>query len=165
MPGTSETLHGSAPDQSPVASLTLVQGAFSHWSFSDGSSDLGIQGALTGFQNRVQGPLCATFTSADWAVGNWYPKASFLAQQDSQDSEGASRWGGMGADGYRGVPARDLALPLTGQEAFAPGEFHRIDANFVINDTSAGPFAGAHSDIQKPEVAALIVAAARAAAR
>ncbi|HWI34762.1 MAG TPA: hypothetical protein VNS83_10660, partial [Lapillicoccus sp.] len=155
----------ASPDQSPVASLTLVQGAFSHWSFSDGSSDLGIQGALAGFQNRVQGPLCATFTSADWAVGNWYPKASFLAQQDNQDSEGASRWGGMGADGYRGVPARDLALPLTGQEAFAPGEFHRIDANFVINDTSAGPFAGAHSDIQKPEVAALIVAAARAAAR
>jgi hypothetical protein len=153
-----------SPEQSPVASLTLVQGAFSHWSFSDGSSDLGIRGALSGFQNRVKGPLCATFTSADWAVGNWYPKASFLAQQDNQDSEVASRWGGMGADGYRGVPAQDLALPLTGQEAFAPGQFHRIDANFVINDTSAGPFAGAHSDIQKPEVAALLVAAARAAA-
>jgi pimeloyl-ACP methyl ester carboxylesterase len=151
-----------SPEQSPVASLTLVQGAFSHWSFSDGSSDLGIRGALSGFQNRVRGPLCATFTSADWAVGNWYPKASFLAQQDNQDSEGTSRWGGMGADGYRGVPAQDLALPLTGQETFAPGEFHRIDSNFVINDTSAGPFAGAHSDIQKPEVAALLIAAARA---
>jgi hypothetical protein len=154
----------SSPEQSPVASLTLVQGAFSHWSFSDGSSDLGIIGALSGFQNRVKGPLCATFTSADWAVGNWYPKASFLAQQDNQDSEGASRWGGMGADGYRGVLAKDLALPLTGQETFTPGEFHRVDANFVINDTSAGPFAGAHSDIQKPEVAALLVAAARAGA-
>jgi hypothetical protein len=153
----------AGPDQSPVASLTLLQGAFSHWSFSDGSSDLGIKGALAGFQDRVAGPLCATFTSADWAVGNWYPKASFLAQQDNQDSEGPSRWGGMGADGYRGVTARDLALPLTGQEAFGRGEFHRIDANFVINDTSAGPFAGAHSDIQKPEVAALIIGAARAA--
>ena len=152
----------ASPEQSPVSSLTLVQGAFSHWSFSDGSSDLGIHGALSGFQDRVKGPLCATFTSADWAVGNWYPKASFLAQQDNQDSEGASRWGGMGADGYRGVSAQDLALPLTGQETFAPGQFHRIDANFVINDTSAGPFAGAHSHIQKPEVAALLVAAARA---
>jgi hypothetical protein len=150
-----------SPEESPVASLTLVQGAFSHWSFSDGSSDLGIQGALSGFQNRVKGPLCATFTSADWAVGNWYPKASFLAQQDNQDSEGANRWGGMGADGYRGVTARDLSLPLTGRETFAPGEFHRADANFVINDTSQSSFAGAHSDIQKPEVAALIVAAAR----
>jgi hypothetical protein len=152
----------ASPEQSPVASLTLVQGAFSHWSFSDGSSDLGIQGALSGFQNRVKGPLCATFTSADWAVGNWYPKASFLAQQDNQDSEGANRWGAMGADGYRGVTARDLALPLTGQETFVAGEFHRADANFVINDTSQSSFAGAHSDIQKPEVAALIVAAARA---
>ncbi|HEU4997846.1 MAG TPA: hypothetical protein VFT68_02800 [Lapillicoccus sp.] len=151
-----------SPEQSPVASLTLVQGAFSHWSFSDGSSDLGIQGALSGFQNRVKGPLCATFTTSDWAVGNWYPKASFLAQQDNQDSEGANRWGAMGADGYRGVTARDLSLPLTGQETFVAGEFHRADANFVINDTSQSSFAGAHSDIQKPEVAALIVAAARA---
>jgi hypothetical protein len=149
-----------SPEQSPVASLTLVQGAFSHWSFSDGSSDLGIQGALSGFQNRVRGPLCATFTSADWAVGNWYPKASFLAQQDNQDSEGASRWGAMGTDGYRGVAARDFSLPLTGGERFVAGEFHRADGNFVINDTSQSSFAGAHSDIQKPEVAALIVAAA-----
>ena len=101
-------------EQSPVGSLTLVQGAFSHWSFSDGSSDLGIQGALSGFQDRVKGPLCATYSTSDWAVGNWYPKASFLAQQDNQDSEGADRWGGMGADGYRGVTARDLSLPLTG---------------------------------------------------
>jgi hypothetical protein len=148
-------------DQSPIASLTLVQGAFSHWSFSDGSSDLGIVGALAGFQDRVKGPLCATFTAADWAVGNWYPKASFLAQQDNQDSEGASRWGGMGADGYRGVTANDLALPLTGQETFTAGAFHRADANAVITDTSQSSFAGAHSDIQKPEVAALIVAVAR----
>jgi hypothetical protein len=153
-----------SPEQSPVASLTLVQGAFSHWSFSDGSSDLGIQGALSGLQNRVKGPLCATFTTADWAVGNWYPKASFLAQQDNQDSEMASRWGGMGADGYQGVTARVVSLPLTGQETFVAGEFHRADANFVINDTSQSAFAGAHSDIQKPEVAGLIVAAARAGA-
>ena len=145
-----------------MASLTLVQGAFSHWSFSDGSTDIGIQGALSGFQNRVKGPLCATYSTADWAVGNWYPKASFLSQQDNQDSEGANRWGGMGADGYRGVTAHDFSLPLTGQEVFAAGEFHRADGNFVITDTSQSSFAGAHSDIQKPEVAAFIVAAARA---
>jgi pimeloyl-ACP methyl ester carboxylesterase len=152
----------TSPEQSPVASLTLVQGAFSHWSFSDGSTDIGIQGALSGFQNRVKGPLCATYSTADWAVGNWYPKASFLSQQDNQDSDGADRWGGMGSDGYRGVTAHDFALPLTGQEVFVGGEFHRADGNFVITDTSQSSFAGAHSDIQKPEVAAFIVAAARA---
>ena len=95
-------------------------------------------------------------------MGNWYPKASSLAQQDNQDSEDASRWGAMGADGYQGVTAHQVSLPLTGQETFVVGEFHRADANFVINDTSQSSFAGAHSDIQKPEVAALIVAAARA---
>ena len=69
----------------------------------------------------------------------------------------------MGADGYRGVTAHDFSLPLNGQEVFAAGEFHRADGNFVITDTSQSSFAGAHSDIQKPEVAAFIVAAARAA--
>jgi len=152
----------ASPEQSPVASLNLVQGAFSHWSFSDGSTDIGIQGALSGFQNRVKGPLCATYSTADWAVGNWYPKASFLSQQDNQDSDGADRWGGMGSDGYRGVTAHGFSLPLTGQEVFVAGEFHRADGNFVISDTSQSSFAGAHSDIQKPEVAAFIVAAARA---
>jgi hypothetical protein len=155
---------GGIPDAaaSPVASLTLLQGAFSHWSFSDGSSDLGIRGALVGAQDRVHGPLCATFSSADWAVSRWYPRASFLAQQDNQAVEDDPRWGGMGADGYQGVAARVVALPLTGGETFTPGEFHRVDANLVINDTSESAFAGAHSDIRKPAVAALIAAAAAA---
>ncbi|MGV1009341.1 MAG: hypothetical protein ACOYBY_12130 [Dermatophilaceae bacterium] len=147
---------------SPVASLTLLQGAFSHWSFSDGSSGLGIQGALVGLQDRVHGPLCATFSSADWAVGRWYPRASFLAQQDNQNVESDPRWGGMGADGYQGVAARSITLPLNGTETFTPGEFHRVDANLVINDTSDSAFAGAHSDICKPAVAALVGAAAAA---
>ena len=68
----------------------------------------------------------------------------------------------MGSDGYRGVTAHDFSLPLNGQEVFVAGEFHRADGNFVISDTSQSSFAGAHSDIQKPEVAAFIVAAARA---
>lgn len=145
---------------SPVASLTLLQGAFSHWSFSDGSSQPGIRGALVGMQDRVHGPLCATFSDADWAVARWYPRASFLARQDDRDLQPPSRWGGMGADGYQGVIAHEIALPLTGAETFAPSAFHRVDANPVINDTSASAFAGAHSDIRKPAVAALIAAAA-----
>ncbi len=150
----------SASD-SPVASLTLLQGAFSHWSFSDGSTGLGIRGALVGLQDRVHGPLCATFSGADWALVRWYPRASFLAHQDDRDLDAGGRWGGMGADGYQGVAAHEIALPLGGSETFVRSEFHRVDANHVINDTNASAFAGAHSDIRKPAVAALIAAAAR----
>ena len=67
----------------------------------------------------------------------------------------------MGADGYQGVAAHEIALPLGGRETFVRSEFHRVDANHVINDTNASAFAGAHSDIRKPAVAALIAAAAR----
>jgi len=152
--------------ESPVASLTLLQGAFSHWSFTRAAdSPFAKAGALCAVADRVAGPLTSTFTAADWAVGRWYPKASFLAQQDNQDVDAPDRWGGIGADGYQRVrPGSDVVLPLPAGTALASGTFYRADANAVIKDTSQSAFAGAHSDIEHPEVAALIVAAATASA-
>lgn len=148
--------------QSPIASLTLVQGAFSHWCFATAADNpFGSRGGLCGVIDRVHGPLAATFTPADWAVGIWYPKASCLAGQDAQDSDGPGRWDGMGADGFQGVsPEASLILPLTPGTTLTAGTFHRVDARSVIRDTSQSSFAGAHSDIRHPEVAALIAAAA-----
>ncbi|GHG52784.1 hypothetical protein GCM10012320_23210 [Sinomonas cellulolyticus] len=155
-----------APAQSPVASLTLVQGAFSHWSFTQAAdSPFAEAGALCAVADRVAGPLISTFTTADWAVGKWYPRASFLAQQDNEDTAAPNRWGGMGSDGYQSVtPSGDISLPLAPGTALAAGTFYRADANAVIRDTSQSSFAGAHSDIRHPEVAELIVAAATAGA-
>ena len=149
---------------SPVGSLTLVQGAFSHWAFTQlADNPFTEPGALCGFPDRVHGPLVATFTESDWAVGNWYPKASFLAQQSSQGATPEGQWDGMGKDGFREVnPSGDLTLPLSSAPALRAGTFYRADANTVIRDTSQSSFAGAHSDILHPEVAALIVAAATA---
>jgi hypothetical protein len=45
---------------------------------------------------------------------------------------------------------------------FAPGAFFRVDAASVINNVKDQAFAGAHSDIRKPAVAQLAVAAAAA---
>lgn len=153
-----------SPQESPVASLTLVQGAFSHWSFTQAAdSPFAEAGALFSVTDRVSGPLVSTFTAADWAVGRWYPKASFLAQQDNQDVAAPDRWGGMGSDGYQSVePSANVALPLPTGTTLAASTFYRADANGVIRDTSQSAFAGAHSDIEHPEVAALIVAAATA---
>jgi hypothetical protein len=153
------------PANSPIASLTLLQGAFSHWSFARAQNNpFGSPGALNAYAGQVHGPLVATHTVFDWAVGVWYPKASFLAQQDTS-AVVADRWGGMGSDGFQAVnPAQDLAMPAQGGTSygFAPGTFYRIDAANVINNTAGEPFSGAHSDIKKVPVAQLAAAGAGA---
>jgi hypothetical protein len=153
---------GAAKD-SPIASLTLIQGAFSHWSFSHAKDNpFGADGALRGFADRVRGPLVATFSSHDFAVGVWYPKASFMARQDESAST-AGRWGGMGADGFQAVtPSDDRTMRAEGgiRYGFKSGTFYRVNAGSVINNESSDRFAGAHSDFQKPAMAQLLIAAA-----
>lgn len=151
------------PPASPISSLLLVQGAFSHWSFAHAQDNpFGVPGALNAFADRVNGPLVATFTPFDWAVGIWYPKASFLAHQDASAGV-AGRWAGLGADGFQAVsPAQTITLLADGAltHDFRRGTYYLVDAAEVINDTQGQPFAGAHSDIVKPQVAQLAVALA-----
>lgn len=152
-----------APAASPVASLTLLQGAFSHWSFSGAADNpFGSPGGLCGRGDRVHGPLAATFSVYDWAVGVWYPKASFLAGENLE-AEAVDPWGGMGADAFQPAgEAATVTMPARGGLAygFTPGTFYRVNANAVIDDTAGEPFAGAHSDIRKLPVAQVAVAAA-----
>jgi hypothetical protein len=154
-----------APADSPVASLLLLQGAFSHWSFAHAQDNpFGKAGALHTWADRVRGPLVATFSAHDWAVCRWYPKASFLARQDEAGADGG-RWDGMGADAFQAVtPSADRSMPAEGDMdyGFTPGTFFRVDAAHVINNVQDQAFAGAHSDIRKPAVAQLAVAAAAA---
>ena len=155
------------PADSPVRSLTLVQGAFSHWAFADATMPFGTPGPLLPFRDRIAGPVMSTFSSHDWAVGIWYPKASFLADDLVESEVQASKWGGMGADGAQCVPgpADPILLGPAGQSYdVAPGNFYRFDSNAIIADTSQSAFAGAHSDIRHPEVSWLPVMAARNAA-
>jgi hypothetical protein len=163
----SYSLAGLKADQtgggSPVKSLTLIQGAFSHFAFaSDLPFNPGRKGALIGFRDRVDGPLLATFTAADRAVGWWYPTASALKREDNQSASDLTfRWGAMGHDGYQQDPA-PITVPLaaTGHVYnFAPRRFYSLDSNAVIcADQSA--FSGAHSDIRHPEVLCAVLNAA-----
>lgn len=154
----------SSAAASPVASLSLIQGAFSHWAFTR-RTPFGEPGALNDVADRVHGPLVATFSEYDWAVGRWYPRASALAQEDAEHAEPVSlRWGAMGADGFQGVePVTGLFLLPEGQPyALSSGCFYQVDGASVIADTSESSFSGAHSDIEHAEVAWLIVSAAAA---
>ena len=153
---------------SPVASLVLVQAAFSHFSFSGARDNpFGVAGALRDVADRVHGPLVATFSEHDWAVGQWYPRASALARQDNQANPQVSRWGGLGAGGFQAVSPFDRRDLLTqgSDYAFSTGHFYGVDGSTVIDDFQQSAFAGAHSDIRKEEVAWLITAAAATTAQ
>ena len=163
----SYTLAGLPADRtgpaSPVKSLTLIQGAFSHFTFASSLMfDPSRAGGLAGDGSRVDGPLLATFSAADRAVGWWYPAASMLAGQDSESaSDLVYRWGGMGHDGYQQTPS-PTAVTLAPQGkpyGFRTGCFYSLDANAVVC-ANQSPFSGAHSDIRHPEVLWAVVAAA-----
>lgn len=148
---------------SPVKSLTLVQGAFSHFAFADPTPCSAVpSGTLACVLNRIDGPALATFTAADRCLGWWYPAASMLAHQNAESLIDLTyEWGGMGHDGFQQSPAGTTVVMLAqGQPYdFSGGGVYPLDANKVIcADLSA--FSGAHSDIQHPEVAWAIVSAA-----
>lgn len=152
---------GSQAAASPVKSLYLIQGAFSHFCFASSAPVTAGRGALAGYANRVDGPSLATFSAADRALSWWYPNASRLAWQDSEGVDDINyQWAAMGFDGFQQAEA--LNAHMTGQGTsygFANNTFYRIDAGDVIKQ-NLNPFAGAHSDIQHEDVAWVAVSAA-----
>jgi hypothetical protein len=138
---------------SPVKSLLLIQGAFSHFAFADAlPEDPGRGGALKGMARRVDGPLAATFSTRDLAVGKLYPLASLTSRDDAAAADDLLyRWGGMGHDGAQAVAAGQVTLGPVGQAyELAAGRFTNFDGNAVISQ--GDPPSGAHSDIFHPEV-------------
>ena len=148
---------------SPVKSLTLLQGAFSHFAFARPLPfDASRNGALAGMNARVDGPLTVCFSVHDGAVGKLYPLASIASGDDSAAAQDPLyRWGGMGADGAQGVDATLDAIQAAGRDAsyrFSPDRILNIDASEVVR--RGGPPSGAHSDIIHPELSWVVLAAA-----
>jgi len=156
--GLPETMTGPA---SPVKSLFLLQGAFSHHAFADHLPfDANRSGALKGMANRVDGPLLTTHSLRDYAVGKSYPAASMANGEDAAAFEDLSdRWGAMGHDGAQNVNAAKLPLsPVGFAYPFAKGSWINLDGNKIIIHGSLP--SGAHSDIVHPETAWASLAAA-----
>jgi hypothetical protein len=158
----SYALSGLPPAASPVKSLLLLQGAFSHFAFADALPfDSSRRGDLRGMASRVDGPLVATFSRKDMAVGMAYPAAAIVARQDAADAGDLMyRWEGMGSDGAQAVYADCVPLARVGTVyPFRPGHWLNLDGNQVIK--AGGPPEGAHGDIIHPETAWAALAAAR----
>jgi len=147
--------------RSPVKSLFLLQGAFSHYAFADSlPHDATRSGGLKGMAVRVDGPLLTTHTLKDLAVGLSYPAASFANQDDAAAAvDQLKRWGAMGHDGAQAVPAAPAALGGPGTAyTLSKGQWLNLDGNQVI--IHGGFPAGAHSDIVHPHTAWAALSAA-----
>ncbi|MFJ3233226.1 serine-threonine protein kinase [Streptomyces sp. NPDC086787] len=152
-----------------VKSVTLLQGAFSHYAFSARlPHDPHAGGVLQGQQNRVDGPLVCCHSTYDSSLGTMYPLASRMADDDDSFTGDAigrllgPKWGAMGHDGVQAVPgtrALDLAGALRGP--LPASGCVNVDAAAVVRH--GGPPTGAHSDIVHPELARLVLAAGRIA--
>ena len=159
-------LPDSATAPSPVKSVFLLQGAFSHFAFAGSlPQDPGRSGALAGMAARVDGPLLVSHSLFDTALGEAYPLASILARDDaSAASDLLFQWGAMGHDGAQAVGAAAARLGPVGQAyPFAAGKFVNLDGNAVI--TADQPFEGAHGDIFHPQIAWAALAGAGLAGR
>jgi hypothetical protein len=151
----------AADAASPVKSLFLLQGAFSHYAFADKlPHDASRSGALKGMARFVDGPLLTTHSLKDLAVGASYPAASFVNQDDSAAAvDQAIRFGAMGHDGAQAVNAAGTALGPAGTTySFEKGTWLNLDGNRVI--IHGGLPSGAHSDIVYPHTAWAALAAA-----
>jgi hypothetical protein len=146
---------------SPVKSLFLMQGAFSHFAFAGALPfDKQRGGALKGMASRVDGPLLTTFSEHDMAVGTGYPLASIAYRDDAAAAGDATyRWQAMGHDGAQSVDAVTVPLGPAGTAyAMQPGKWVNLDGNQVIK--VGGPPSGAHSDIIYPHTAWACLSAA-----
>jgi hypothetical protein len=148
-------------EASPVKSLFLLQGAFSHFTFAPALPfERARAGDLVGMDARVDGPLLTTQSLKDLAIGAAYPLASMAARQDAAASDDALfRWGAMGHDGAQGVAAQKVRLGPAGTVyPLGPGQWVNLDGNRVI--VRGAPPLGAHGDIVYPHTAWAALAAA-----
>lgn len=153
-------LGAGAPSPSPVKSLFLIQGAFSHYAFAERLPHAERSGWLHGMQARVDGPIVVTHSVHDDAVGRAYPVASLLAGQDAAGMDDVmARWGAIGHSGALEVNATEVTLgAVRTAYDFQAGRFLNLDADNVIK--LGGPPSGAHSDIFHPEIGWVAAAAA-----
>ena len=144
----------------PVHSLLLAQGALSLWSFAEAipfpPAAAGYFRPLGGPPPLVTGPIVATTSRFDHAVGTFYPLAARLGNERLLGDE-LPEFGGVGAFGIQGIRAGGgRESPVLGADAdygFDGGVVYNIEASAVIR--RGGWPAGAHGDIAHPEIAHL----------
>jgi hypothetical protein len=140
------------------SSLTLLQGAFSHNGFTekfDRATD-GFFRKVIG-ESKVAGPILATHTVNDKAVGIAYAIASRLSGDNTTGiGDENDPFGGIGRNGaVKMHPAEFVRETLR-----AEGHPYRFEAHKVHN-LEAGAFIRDHGDVEGPQVANAILCAVK----
>lgn len=138
----------------PVASMTLLQAAFSHNAFAEkwnGRSDGAFRTVVA--DGRVAGPIVITCTRNDKAVGVAYPIASRIARQAAAGlGDRNDPYGGLGRNGT--VHTREAVdgflLPAGSRYTLTPGRVYNLVADDFIAD---------HGDVANDETAYVVLAA------
>lgn len=141
-----------------IGSMTLLQAAFSHNAFSDGSTGhpLGFFRSVVAAPARLSGPLLVSHTSRDLPVGLAYPLASRIAGQNAAGlGDAGDPYGGLGRNGAQGTPE------ATQQDFGKPGTSYAFEGGRVYNMNGETLILG-HSDIVHPETAYALLAAVAA---
>jgi hypothetical protein len=136
--------------------MALLQAAYSHNGLGtkyDGANDGFFRAVIA--THRIAGPIIATCTRNDQAVGKAYPIASRLAgQAASALGDRSDRYGGIGRNGCLPACTPEAVdatlLPVTSAYQFQADKIYNLNADAIITG---------HSDIQKPEVAHAMLAA------
>ncbi len=168
----SATLSGSHSQGTlirPVNSVALVQGALSIWSYCPVIPILSQQ--TPGYfhniiaENKVNGPIITTQSRYDTALSRMYPLGAGLANQVDYDLYNANnppKYRALGHLGARGLsPEKSVfmkMLPTDSSYQFEPGVIYNLNSDRYICELDG--MGGAHSDIDKPEVAHAIWEAA-----
>jgi hypothetical protein len=140
------------------ASLSLLQGAFSHNGFTEK-----FDGITNGFfrkviaQSKVNGPIFATHTVNDTAVGIAYALASRFSNDNASDfGDETDVFGGLGRNGAVKMHPTEFVkgtlLAETGVYQFAAKKVHNLRAD---------EFVSGHSDVKGPQIANAILHAVK----
>lgn len=142
-----------------VNSMSLLQAAFSHYSFSskydDGNKPGFYRNLIT--DGRVSGPVIITHTRADKAVGVAYAVASRAMHQiASAMGDKNDPFGGLGSNGaQKTAEAIDANMPKAGapwEKPLAKGTLTNLLADGLIDS---------HGDVRNPNAAYAVLSAAR----
>ncbi len=143
-----------------IASLSLLEAAFSHFGFSPDSGD-GQPGFFRGVveSSIVRGPMISTFSRQDSVVGTAYALASRLARDRLQSiGDSSDPYGGIGHNGARSTPESTVELL---HQAGTPYSFR--SAVVTCLDGSATPervaLITSHGDVTNPHVTYAVASA------
>ena len=141
----------------PVDTVFFAQGALSLWSYCSSIPHAEDQAGYFHSiirDKRIAGPMVTTQSEHDTAVVKIYPLGVMLRRQFSFAPGELPKYGGVGAFGAQGpgidIEERDM-LAEDAVYNFEKGKIYNLESSQYICEMDGAQ--GAHSDIDKPQVA------------